>query len=123
MTGPPSRCVLHERTDKAPLRGSGPGYLGTDRSPLALFSGLQRSVTTVLRPDGQDDVASRDLNSKFPEFKTEHEAIFFLLLLLLLSNLKESPVEEVDIWDFLGGLGVLLRYGLYSIKSIFHCNP
>lgn len=47
-------------------------YLGTDRSPVMLFSGSQRSVTTVLRPDGHDDVASRDLNSTFTEVRTEH---------------------------------------------------
>lgn len=90
-------------------------YLGTDRSPAVLFSGSQRSVTTVLRPDGHDDVASRDLNSTFIEVRTEHWHI-------QAANLKEAPVEEVDIWNFLGGLGVLFRYGLYSIKAIFHCN-
>ena len=36
-------------------------YLGTDSSPLVLLSGLQRSVNTALRPDSQDEVASRDL--------------------------------------------------------------
>lgn len=90
-------------------------YLGTNRSPLVLFSGLQRSVTTVLRPAGHDEVASRDLNSTFTEVITEHWHIY-------IANLKEAPVEEVDIWNFLGRLGVLFRYGLYSIKTIFHCN-
>lgn len=94
---------------------SGLWYLGTDKSPLVLFSGLQRSVTTVLRPDGHDDVASRDLNSAFTEVRTEHWPIY-------IANLKEAPVEEVDVWHFLGGLAVLFRYGLYSIKTIFHCN-
>lgn len=79
-TGPLSHCVLHERTDKC---GNGPSavvrsglrYLGTDRSPLVLFSGLQRSVTTVLRPDGQDDIASSDLNGKFTHVNA---GLFFL---------------------------------------------
>lgn len=36
-------------------------YLGTERSPLMLLAGLQRRVTTALRPDSQDEVGSRDL--------------------------------------------------------------
>lgn len=94
---------------------SGLWYLGTDRSPLVLFPGLQRSVTTVLRPAGHDDVASRDLESALTDVRTHNWQIS-------IANLKEAPVEEVDIWNFLGGLGELFRYGLYSIKTIFHCN-
>lgn len=44
-------------------------YLGTERSPLTLFAGLQRSVTTALRPDSQDEVGSRDLDEKNTESK------------------------------------------------------
>lgn len=46
-------------------------YLGTESSPLVLFSGLQRSVTTALRPDSQDEVASKDLTDKYAESKRE----------------------------------------------------
>lgn len=56
-------------------------YLGTDRSPLALLSGLQRSVTTVLRPAGQDDVASRDLNGKV--YRSQDRTFWLLLYLCL----------------------------------------
>lgn len=90
-------------------------YLGTDSSPLVLFSGLQRSVTTVLRPAGHEDVASRDLNSTLTAVRTQPWPIYT-------ANLKGAPVEEVDIWNFLGGLRVLFRYGLYSIKTIFHSS-
>lgn len=82
LTGPLSHCVLHERTDKcgnspSAMVRSGRCYLGTDRSPLGLFSGLQRSVTTVLRPDGQDDITSSDLNGKFTHVNTERWAYLF----------------------------------------------
>lgn len=51
------------------MKGARLSHLGTDRSPLVLFAGLQRSFTTALRPDWQDEVASRDLNSKMTEIK------------------------------------------------------
>lgn len=69
----------------------------------------------MLRPDGHDDVASRDLNSTFTEVRTERLPIYT-------ADPTEAPVEEVDVWNLLGGLGVLFRHGLYSIKTIFHCN-
>lgn len=49
--------------------------LGTESSPLLLFSGLQRSVTTVLRPDSQDEVVSKDLTEK-QEKKKKGKTLF-----------------------------------------------
>ncbi len=55
---------MHVVSERQPEEVTEIRYLGTERSPFVLFAGLQRSFTTVLRPESHDEVASKDLTNK-----------------------------------------------------------
>ena len=98
-------------------------YLGTERSPFVLFTGLQRSVTTALRPKTQDEVSSKDLWKQSEQERTlERSSFFFLPFVGRISEIIEVPVVEVDVGDFLGGLRPQLWSRLDSVECILHCH-
>lgn len=86
-------------------------YLGTVSSPLANFSGLQRTVMTELRPWSQEAVAFLDLQHFTVRSVCPCDSAFFQWLV---------PVEEVDIWKVSGAGREEFWLRLHAVQRCLH---